>query len=178
MTKYAAIAMVLTLATTLKALAAGPTLPNSCGDDKVRFEVKAQKGQTPALTPVEGKALIVLVENYQRQGNVIGKPTTRVGLDGAWVGANQGNSYFTLEVTPGEHHLCTDWQSISKELRSKVGLLSFTAEAGKVYYFETRVDATLAGDTTFTDLQLSPVDEDEGQYRVKAGTLSKATPKS
>jgi hypothetical protein len=32
-------------------------------------------------------------------------------MDGAWVGTNQGSSYFFFAAAPGEHHLCIHWQS-------------------------------------------------------------------
>jgi hypothetical protein len=70
--------------------------------------------------------------------------TTRVGLDGAWVGANRGNSYFVFLVEPGKHHLCADWlnakspghMSGTSYANRLVSLAEFTAEVGKEYYFE------------------------------------------
>ena len=37
--------------------------------------------------------------------------TTKVALDGAWIGANHSNSYLAFAVAPGERHLCVNWQS-------------------------------------------------------------------
>lgn len=93
-------------------------------------------------------------ESIDLQGLVIGKDgvTTRWGLDGAWVGAGYRNSYFFFSVNPGDHHLCAGRQAFSKPSAA----LSFTAEAGKTYYFRTRTrhsDHNPPGET-----ELEPVD--------------------
>ncbi len=102
-----AFALGLTLATGLPLFAT--TLPDACGDDKVKFKVDRQKGQPAPTLPGSDKALIVFVEELDKNQPILGPPpTTRVGLDGAWVGANQGNSYFAIPIAAGEHHVCTD----------------------------------------------------------------------
>ena len=163
------------------ALAQATTLPDACGDDKTKFDVSTAKNQPAPAEPAAGKALIVFTESFQQnQGFCIGcKVTTRVGVDGAWVGANRGNSYFTLAVDPGAHHLCVGWQSVFGKLKRQVGLASFTAEPGKVYYFETHVKITSFGEHAGNDyeLELAPLNEDEGHYRVKAWELATATRK-
>ena len=154
-------------------------LPDSCGDDKVKFEVSRQKGAPAPAAADPDKARIVFIEWIDKSGSCIGcQITTRVGLNGAWVGANQGNSYFTLDVAPGEQHVCTDWQSRFGRLKSKIGLTSFPAEAGKTYYYKIKVTLKQIGDYTDYDLDLMPVSEDEGKYRMKASALSKSTPRS
>lgn len=156
------------------------TLPGACGSDKIQFNVKTAKHQ-PAPAPLaEGKAQIIFVENFaQNAGTCIAcKVTTRVGIDGAWVGANRGNSYFADTVEPGEHHLCVGWQSVFRRLKKKVGLASLNAEAGKVYYYQIKV-RMLANDETGMekDLELAPLDEDQGKYLVKTTALATATQK-
>lgn len=64
--------------------------------------------------------------------------TARVGIDGAWVGADRGDSYLFFSTEPGEHHLCTDWMSDFLPTGRLVSLANFTAEPGKVYYFRVR----------------------------------------
>jgi hypothetical protein len=81
-------------------------LPDSCGDDKVKFDVKTEEGQPPPAGPTEGKAQIVFIENENQMIGPFMHATVRLGMDGAWVGANYGNSYFALTVAPGVHHLC------------------------------------------------------------------------
>jgi len=58
--------------------------------------------------------------------------TVRFGLDGAWAGANNNNSYFAAMVDPGVHHLCVSWQSALPMLKKSIDVASFTAEPGKV----------------------------------------------
>ena len=68
----------------------------------------------------------------------IGGVTTRWGLDGTWVGANYRKSYFFFYVDPGDHRICTSRQSGFKSQTKISAALSFTAEAGKAYYFRTK----------------------------------------
>ena len=158
-------------------------LPDACGDDSVKFDVKTQKDQPPPGPPSAGKAQIVFIETLDRTWMCLGcgTPSTRFGVDGNWVGGNQGNSYFAIEVDPGVHHLCTGWQSVFGHLKQMVGLDSFTAEAGKVYYYEAK--ATLhvhsyGNNSRETDrsLDFTRLSEDEGKYRVKASELSTFKP--
>jgi hypothetical protein len=158
-------------------------LPDACGDDGVKFDVKTQKDQPAPAPPEAGKAQIVLIGTIDKEGagtciacNFVG----RVGVDGAWVGANKGASYFAYTVEPGEHHVCANWQTIGQDGK-KVGVASFTAEPGKAYYF--RVAITIQPYTTDRGAQkedrldLTQLSEDEGKYRVKVSALSTATPK-
>lgn len=164
------------------------TLPDSCGDDKIQFDVKTQKNQPQPASADPAKARIVFVEFVDKSnaGICIGcNFTARVGLDGAWVGANKGNSYFAADIPPGEHHLCVDWQSSGGELRSKVGVAALNAEAGKVYYYQvtfketqgdiTRLPNALVSSVPDWSLDLARLSEDEGKYGVKISALATAT---
>jgi hypothetical protein len=171
--------MLLCMSLVYVAQARATVLPDSCGDDKVKFDVATKKKQPVPAGPATGKVQIVLIETLD--GCVTcGTATTRFGMDGAWVGANKGSSYFTVEVAPGDHHLCTDWQSDFDFLKQKVGLISFTAEAGKVYYFEAKVaivthqDGPGTNSNLVTDrtLALAQLSSDDGKYRVKLSKLS------
>src|SRR4029077_7511834 len=76
-----------------------------CGPDNVQFDVKVDKNQHPTPQPEAGKAIVYVFEKEISDALAfkIGAVTTRVGLDGAWVGANHGESYFTFPVDPGDH---------------------------------------------------------------------------
>lgn len=180
MIKRLLLTIVFLLLVASRALAAGPiVLPDACGDDNVRFKVKTLKNQPPPGPPDEGKAMLVLIGTFgMPQRHLGGYPTIRFGLDGAWVGATEGNSYFTVMVAPGEHHLCTSWQSKFEKARSTVTIGKFTAEAGKVYYYEENMTFVLA-DVTSTagggaqglgmpESSLAPLDDDNAKYRMKA----------
>jgi hypothetical protein len=155
------------------------TMPDACGDDKARFDVKTLKNQPLPSIPAAGMAQIVFVENFDHgEGLCVEcKVTTRVGVDGQWVGADYGNSYFVYNVTPGEHHLCVDWQSAMPKLRQKVGLLALTAEPGQIYYAEIKVKLVQYENGMEKRLALEPMDNDQGKYLVKIDPLAKATAK-
>ncbi len=182
-TRFFAILLCASLVTAVQAKAK-TVLPDACGDDKTIFDVKTLKDQPPPAPPAAGKAQIVLIEALEKTWGAwkSGTPSTRYGLDGTWVGANSGNSYFVIDVTPGEHHLCVGWQSVFGHLKKMVGLTSFTAEAGKVYYFEAKTTLQVHhyGDNaneTDRSLDFVQVNDDEGKYGVKAGKLATFTPK-
>jgi hypothetical protein len=94
--------------------------------------------------------------------------TTKIGLDGTWVGADQHNSYFSISVEPGEHHVCANRQSHFAMANQMVALAHFTAEAGKVYYFRTRT----FGDQDQALLDLDPIDSDQAKYLIALYPLS------
>jgi hypothetical protein len=93
--------------------------------------------------------------------------------------ANQGDSHFAHSVAPGEHHLCVDWQLNRRFVRDHPKFDLFTAEAGKVYYFQVRVAWTPHVDASGRvgpggdmDMALYPVNEDQGKYMVFSSKLS------
>ena len=155
------------------------TLPDSCGDDKAAIHVTTHKDRPPQAASDMGKARVVFIETADKNALPV---TTRVGLDGTWVGANQGNSYFESSVSPGEHHVCADWQLAHRYLKDSPALDLFTAEAGKTYYFLVKVGWTPNVDAVQLSrydgnmtLKLSPVNEDEGKYMVQNSKFSTAT---
>jgi hypothetical protein len=141
----------------------------ACGPDNVKFSVKSSHDSQPDPQPEPGKALVYVVEQYDRPGNEFGKPTIRVGLDGAWVGANRSTSHLFFSVEPGEHHLCSNWQSLPPWLRVQASLTGFSAEPGRTYYFRARV---IEHDRSLFTLDLEPVNSDEGQMLVATSPLS------
>jgi hypothetical protein len=138
-----------------------------CGPTNVRFDAKEDTNQHPVPQPDSGKALVYVV---QELGEVqcTGCALSKVGVDGNWVGANQGASYFSFPVDPGEHHLCVNWQSRFEWRSRAVALANFTAEPGKVYYFRTRLFSTRT-DYLF-DLDL--VNSDQGKFLVASSAFS------
>jgi hypothetical protein len=105
-----------------------------------------------------------------------------VGLDGQWVGANHGNSYFSFAVSPGDHALCASWQTTwvkISALTSAADLISATnlsAEAGKVYYFEASVDER-NHDHPQPGVKFKVIDPAEGKLLITAYSLSTSNPK-
>jgi hypothetical protein len=150
---------------------------SACGPSNIQFQVKTEKGQHPTALPQDGKALIYVVEVFEKPGNQLGKPTTKVGLDGEWVGANKSNSYFSFPVTPGDHHLCMAWQSALKRYSKQVALTNVSAESGKVYYFTARIIEHDEGLGAWFTIDLGSVNSDEGRLLVASSALSTSHPK-
>jgi len=146
-----------------------------CGPEHVNFGVKADKTQHPAPQAEAGQGLVYIFADVP--GTVYGgfaarTVTTRVGLDGTWVGANNNHTYFFFAVSPGDHRLCTNWQS-SLAIRSKVAqAVTLAAEAGKVYYFRTRL---VFPEHEGVIMKLEPLDPAEGQLLIASSSLSTAT---
>jgi len=143
----------------------GSALPDSCGTDQVRFDVDTQKAKPPSLVPPDGKAQIVLIENENYMIGALQYATVRFGLDGGWLGADRGSSYFFKSIEPGVHHLCASWQSARKRLKKNVDLTSFTAEAGKTYFFQAEVNVESEYVVHFA---LSELNEDKGRFLINS----------
>src|SRR5450755_4292503 len=135
-----------------------------CGPNQAQFEVKTNKKQHPTGQPEAGKALVYIFadEDEDNAGFRIGGLTSRVGLDGGWVGANDWKSYFFFPVDAGEHRLCTSQQSVLKSRTKKSAAASFTAEAGTVYYFRTKTPQSHLPQI----VELVPVDPAEAQLLI------------
>jgi hypothetical protein len=147
--------------------AATTATPPACGPDNVRFEVKLDKSQHTPAQPEPGKALVYFIQDKGPESFGIGAAVeTVIGLDGSWVGANRNNSYLSVSVEAGEHHVCSTVQSIlghpSRELAH------FTVAAGDIYYFREQVILTRAG----LSFSLEPVDSDEAKYLIAVYPLS------
>ena len=141
-----------------------------CGPYEGQYDVTTDKKNHPSAQPESGKALVYVIEDIERG------PTMRVGLDGSWVGANKGKSYFFFSVEPGDHQLCTKWQSgVFKKTAERIGsATAVKAEAGKVYYFRIQVYERSERDST---VKLEPVEPAEGQFLVSSSWHSTSHPK-
>lgn len=156
----------------------------ACGPDGTQFKVKTNTDQVAAREPDPSKALVYVIEDQKFKG--VRDVTARVGLDGNWVGANRGNSYLWFAVSPGEHHLCTDWVSSFVSGGRSVSYSSLNAEAGKVYYFRARTTGgqgsalTNTGGLQIADngsIDLAQIDPDEGKMLVLHSVPSISHPK-
>lgn len=148
-------------------------LPDSCGSDSVKFDVKTEKNQPPPAPPADGKAQIVLVGTVPVESALARFPTIRFGVNGTWVGANKGNSYFTVDVAPGAQNICVSAQGVMPGMaKDLVDMQSINAEAGKVYYFEARFGMIGGNGGGVVTFGLAPLNENEGKYRVKAWKLA------
>ena len=144
-------------------------IPPSCGPSDIQFEVHTSKSKSePRIEP--SKARVYIVELARKPFFEPGNPVIRIGLDGSWMGAMRGNSYFAFSVDPGGHHVCAEWQPSAKGDPRKIGFASFTAEATKEYYFRVRVVLHIA-------LELERLDPDQGRFLVSKSALAVSRPK-
>jgi hypothetical protein len=142
----------------------------------VNFDVKLGDPQQTLAQPEPRKATVYFIQDDGPGGNHQ-HYTIRIGLDGVWVGAYKHNSYFTVSVGPGEHHVCANVQSNSSA-GLNLALAHFTAEPGQVYYFRTQF---LAGLTTqypvYPYLELDQPDSDQAKYLIASYPPSVSQPK-
>jgi hypothetical protein len=146
-----------------------------CGADNVEFDVKTDRNQHPEGQAEAGKALVYVFEDEKTDpGLVIGAVTTRIGLDGQWMGANHGKSYFFFSVDPGDHSVCASWQSSLKRLSKLAAAASLTAARGSVYYFQAKVDARSHDRPA---VWMEAVDPAEAKILIASASLSTSHPK-
>jgi hypothetical protein len=163
---------LITLLFAVPAFAQVPSAASTaaCGPEEINFNVKRDNAQHTAAQPEPGKARVYFIHDAG-SNSVVGYPTAKLAVDGAWVGANHGNSYFPVSVEPGEHHVCVTLQS--SLVAQRVELAHFTAEAEKVYYYRTR----LVMSRTVELLELDPIDSDQGKYLIAIFPMSVSRPK-
>ncbi|MGA9305386.1 MAG: DUF2846 domain-containing protein [Candidatus Sulfotelmatobacter sp.] len=155
----------------------------ACGPSTTEFSIKINDEASRSIEqPIPGKALVFIIEDQKYKA--VRDVTTRVGLDGAWIGANRGNSYLYFSVEPGEHHLCTDWISEWLPGGRLVSLSVLNAEAGKVYFFRARTTGGPGGlgdgrwqSADAASLDLDRVNSDEGKLLIASSALSISHPK-
>lgn len=172
-----ALTLVLLVASAFAQNTTRTPVQSACGPLNAQFDAQLAASQ-PAVQSEPGKALVYVAEDFRRAPGEIGNPTLRVGMDGTWMGATRENSYLAFTVEPGEHHLCTSWQSHLQRLSKLVAFAGFTAESGKVYYFRERITySSYGGGAATMNLDLEPVNPDEGQFLVASGKPSASHPK-
>lgn len=131
---------------------------SACGSENVGFNVMLDKSHSSLPTGEPGKATVVFIQDFGERKFGIGvRVIARIGVDGSWVGAIKDNSYLSVFLEPGEHHICVNLDS--ELLGRPVEFAHFTAEAGKAYYFRSRY---LSGG----NLLVAPVDSDEAKYEI------------
>jgi hypothetical protein len=144
----------------------------ACGPKNIQFDATQDATKHPTPQPEPGKALVYLIQDLG-VAQCTACALTKVGLDGTWMGANQGSSYIFFPADPGERHLCVNWQS-RLEVRSRAfAMANFTTEAGHVYYFHTRISFS----RYIFDFDLDPINSDEGKYLLASSALSVWHPK-
>ncbi|MBT9330327.1 hypothetical protein [Paracidobacterium acidisoli] len=133
--------------------------------------MKLDNSRHSLAQPDSGKALIYFI---QERVAVVGVADSMLfGIDGTWVGADRGNSYFSVSINPGEHHICaalpyyrqTKSSGFHRETKIVVPI-QLDAKAGKTYFYLAQ--HVTAGYT----LEVTPVSRDEGKYLIASYPLS------
>lgn len=162
------VAVVVSSSSLLVAQDSLVSAQNACGDPQASMAVKLDPTQHLMQQPEPGKALIYFIQDTGGMAT-LGYPTTKIGIDGKWVGANKKHSYFAVAVEPGEHHLCAAIQS--SFVRADQEFAHLTAEAGKTYYFRTRI---FFAEKSAEYFSLVPADIDEARYLIESYPLATA----
>lgn len=156
----------------------------ACGPAETHFDVKVNSNEHPLPVADPDKALVVVAEDQETK--FVRDVTIRVAVDGAWMGANRGKSYFFFAVNPGTRHVCADWETSNGPDERIIALTNFTAEAGKIYYFRARTWGSFtsqgSGNAASNQrsnwvLDLDPISDDQGQYIVATSGVSSSRPK-
>lgn len=142
-----------------------------CGPNKVEFEVKKDKNQHVRGQVEPGKALVYVFGAETRDADIFyfGSVTVRLGIDGAWVGATQHQSYFFFPVEPGGHRMCAGWQAKLARYAKVRTAASFSVEAGEVYYFRVVSEVRQKRESA---IKIEPLDAAEGQLLIANSGLS------
>ena len=155
-------------------IASAPAAKAACGPGNVKFEVKlVDQSQQPMLNPGSSKAVVYILQDYPRVP-LVPLLTTRTGVDGGWVGANEGRSYFGFAIDPGVHHLCVSGQWSRLVSLPSIVLHRVVVTAGETYYFRVRFLNSGIGVIGF---DIEAVDEDEGQFLRQTSMYSISHPK-
>jgi len=134
------------------------TAQAACGPKDVQFDVKNDPTPRPASHADPDKATLYIIG----EDTGIAHPTIRVAVDGAWVGATHTHAYFSVPVEPGEHHLCASGVLVNPKYSPGTALAHLTAEAGKAYYFRTRVITINLAEV----LDFEAIDSDQGKLLI------------
>jgi hypothetical protein len=166
--KAALAVLLLVLCASAAAQTADAIYRQACGPLNAKFVVEQAKGQPPAA-PEPGKALVYFIQ--KESGPYF---TTRLGLDGAWVGVIQHASYIFVSVAPGAHHACA---ATLNRKRPEAEFVHFTVEAGKTYYFLVRgTAANSAEGGGFAAMVFGAADRDEALFLIASYPQSVAKP--
>jgi hypothetical protein len=136
-----------------------------CGPSGEMFNVQTTDMKHPEGQIEDDKALVYFFVDF------VSAPTMRVGVDGKWVGANNGKSYFFFLVDPGEHNVCTEWQSGTfKKSSERIGeAMRLKAEAGKTYFVRLNFG--------FQRMHLELSDEADAHFLIGSSLFATSQPK-
>lgn len=124
-------------------LFAAGMLPAGCGAENVQFKVKTEKAAASLGNAPAAKAQVIFVETLD--GEFSSGPVSRFAIDGKWIGATKGASYFDVLVDPGSHQICASRQSAIKLERENLGTLDVQMQAGQTYVYQFTIQRNTIG---------------------------------
>ncbi len=139
---------------------------SACGSQSVKLTVTTDSKHHSIQQPNKGEAIVYVIQDVP-QGVLSG--TTRVGIDGQWIGANQNRSHFFVVLKPGVHHVCVSGQWSKFMSLNSIALRRLTLKDGEISYLRVRFLNPGAGGAF---LGLESVDEDEGKFLVETSDSS------
>lgn len=151
---------------------------SACGAEEITFRVTAARDHS-RLLPAGTKANVYVLQDIL-DSPTLGASTTRIGMDGKWLGANRKRSYSAFTINAGLHHICVDWYDNANP-RSLV-LYRLDAVPGGVYYLRTRLLSAFPGATApslseaIFQLDMQMVDADEGEFLLDTLDRSSSQP--
>jgi hypothetical protein len=171
--------LILTLG--IRVFAAAPDsarrLAPACGPNDVSFSVSTSK-TAPQPSAADANSAVIYVIEDDSLFQSFPRPTVKTGLDGEWVGATHGNSYFMFPISPGEHHLCFAWQSrvvVTVRTSSMAAAHSVNVKPGDAIYFRVRNVFARPAEGEIQKpprIFLDALDQDEGQLLTNRFSLS------
>jgi hypothetical protein len=145
-----------------------------CGPSDVNFEVTLDKKHRATPQAAAGKAIVYFVQqDVTDPGFMMPNATLKVGADGSWVGGTHGKSYLFFPVEPGDHRVCTSWQSIAPWVSKLGAAITINAEAGKMYYVRATVEERKEHPNS---VKLELIDSAEGLFAISKSGLSISHP--
>jgi len=148
-----------------------------CGAAETQFKTENGAAGDSEAPEAADRATVYVIEVYNiNDKGHFNRPTLRVGMDGAWMGATKGFSFLRFAAESGERHVCARWQSRFNSLAQQVSLLNFKAEAGRTYYLRVQINVEGASEGSAVSIDLQPVSEDEGRFLVSEAARSISHP--
>jgi hypothetical protein len=120
------------------------SLPAGCGDDAVQYKVKTEKAKVPDA-PASGSSQLVVIHTLAGD-DWNGQPIARIAVDGKWLGAVKGRTYFAVDIAAGPHTVCVSRQSSIRAEKENVSLSSINAQPGQPVYLDFTITRSAIDD--------------------------------
>lgn len=153
-------------------IGSSPAAKSACGPENIKFNVRLDRSPHALMQPTHGKSVVYVFQEYPYISllppfSLLPSLTMRVGVDGAWVGANRKRSYFAFTVVPGVHSICVSGQS---RLGGMISLYRVVTKSNGIYYFRTQFYCDSSG--VCDPLDVESVNEGEAKLLMQTSAYS------